>query len=68
MRITLDIPDDAYAVARAIAREQGRSVGCVISDLILRSVQGAEIRMSDYGFPTFRCMRMVTSEDVKDLD
>jgi hypothetical protein len=43
----------------------------VIGDLILQSSQGAKgasIKMSDYGFPTFRCTRPVTTEDVKALD
>jgi hypothetical protein len=43
----------------------------VVGDLILQSVKGAKgapIRMSGYGFPTFRCTRPVTTEDVKALD
>jgi hypothetical protein len=71
MRTTLDIPDEAYFVAKAIARDQGRSLGRVVADLILQSTTaaaGAPISMSDYGFPTFRCSRPVTTEDVKALD
>jgi len=71
VRTTLDIPDEAYYIAKAIARDQNRSLGRVVGDLILRSAQGAtgaSIEMSDYGFPTFRCVRPVTSEDVKALD
>jgi hypothetical protein len=43
----------------------------VVGDLILRSskgAKGASIKISDYGFPTFRCVRPVTTEDVKALD
>jgi hypothetical protein len=71
VRTTIDIPDEAYYIAKAIARDQNRSLGRVLGDLILQSVKGTEgasIRMSDYGFPTFRCTRPVTSEDVKALD
>lgn len=71
MRTTLDIADEAYYLAKAIARDQNRSLAQVVSDLILQSAKGAkgaEITMSDYGFPTFRCTRPVTSEDVKALD
>ena len=71
MRTTLDIPDEAYHVAKAIARDRDQSLGRVVGELILRSVQGApgaSIQMSDYGFPTFRCTRPVTSEDVNALD
>ncbi len=71
VRTTLDISDEAYYIAKAIARDRNRSLGRVIGDLILQSAKGAKgapIQMSDYGFPTFRCARPVTSEDVKALD
>ena len=71
MRTTLDISDEAYYIAKAIARDRNRSLGRVVGDLILQSAKGsdnASITMSDYGFPTFRCTRPVTSEDVKALD
>ena len=71
VRTTLDISDEAYYVAKAIARDQNRSLGRVVGDLILQSskgAKGASIKMSDYGFPTFRCARPVTTEDVKALD
>jgi hypothetical protein len=71
VRTTLDISDDAYYLAKAIARDQGRSLGRVVGDLILQSGRGAKgsaIEMSDYGFPTFHCSRPVTSEDVRALD
>lgn len=71
MRTTLDIPDEAYYIARAIARDQNHSLGRVVGALILRSTkgaQGASVEMSDYGFPTFRCSRPVTTEDVNALD
>ena len=71
MRTTLDIADEAYYIAKAIARDQNRSLGQVVGDLILRSVKGekaATVEMSPYGFPTFRCTRPVTTDDVKALD
>ena len=71
VRTTLDISDEAYYIAKSIARDQNRSLGRVVGELILQSTKGAKgssIRMSDYGFPTFRCTRSVTSEDVKALD
>ena len=70
VRTTLDISDEAYYIAKAIARDQNRSLGRVVGDLILQSSKGAKgssIEMSDYGFPTFRCARPVTTEDVKAL-
>jgi hypothetical protein len=71
VRTTLDISDEAYFIAKAIARDQNRSLGRVVGDLILQSTKGAtggSITMSDYGFPTFRCSRPVTTEDVRALD
>ena len=71
VRTTLDIADEAYYIAKAIARDQNRSLGRVVGDLILQSTReakGASLKMSDYGFPTFRCARAVTTADVKALD
>ena len=71
VRTTLDISDEAYYIAKAIARDQNRSLGKVVGDLILQSAKranGASIEISDYGFPTFRCSRPVTTGDVRALD
>ena len=71
VRTTLDISDEAYYIAKSIARDQNRSLGRVVGDLIMQSskgAKGASIEMSDYGFPTFRCTQPVTTEDVKALD
>jgi hypothetical protein len=71
VRTTLDIPDEAYYIAKAIARDRSHSLGRVVGDLILHAAIGAKsasIQMSDYGFPIFRCARPVTTEDVKALD
>jgi hypothetical protein len=71
VRTTIDIPDEAYFLAKAVAQDQGRSLGRVVADFILqgsRGAEGASIKMSDYGFPTFRCVRPVTTEDVRSLD
>ena len=74
MRTTLDIQDEAYYLAKAISRDQKRSLGQVVGNLILQSAQGSKdasmpmkIGMSDYGFPVFHCARVVTSEDVRAL-
>jgi len=71
VRTTLDISDEAYYIAKAIARDRNRSLGRVVGDLILQSStggKGSSIVMSDYGFSTFRCAQPVTSDDVKALD
>ncbi len=71
MRTTLDIPDDANYLAKATAQDQQLSFGRVVGGMILKRVPGAKgspLRMSDYGFPVFRCVRPVTTEDVSALD
>jgi hypothetical protein len=70
MRTTLDLNEDAYQVAKTVAREQNRSLGSVVSDFILARPAVAEraAGKSKAAFPEFRCTRRVTSEDVKALD
>jgi hypothetical protein len=71
VRTTLDIPDEAYFTAKAIARDQNRSLGRVVGDMILLSAKAPAspaIEMSDYGFPIFHCTRLATTEDVRSLD
>jgi len=71
VRTTLDISDDAYYIAKAIARDRNLSLGRVVGELILQASKGpssASIQMSDYGFPIFHCTRPVTTEDVRALD
>ncbi len=42
MQITLDLPDDAFAKADAVARQESRSLGSVLADLI-RSMKPAPL-------------------------
>lgn len=67
MRTTLDLSNDAYQIAKTVAREQKRSLGRVVSDFITGQF-GQPAPVADpglEGFPVFRCTRRVTSEDVK---
>ena len=70
MRTTLDLSEDAYQIAKTVAREQNRSLGGVVSDFILARPVVVEKTpgKSKPAFPEFRCSRRVTSEDVKALD
>ena len=70
MRTTLDLTDEAYYVAKSIAREEGRSLGRVVSDLIThtREVHTEAIFGGEADLPVFRCVRRVSSDDVKALD
>jgi hypothetical protein len=69
MRSTLDIPDEAYGVAKAIALEQNRSLGQVVGELTLLSTKlSAGTPVSEGGFPPLACSRPVGTEDVQALD
>lgn len=53
MRTTLEIDDDLIAAAKALAHEQGRSLGQVISDLARSSLKAqAPIKVRN-GVPLF---------------
>lgn len=76
MRTTIDIPEDLHRIAQAIARDTGRSLGQTVADLIRRGLssgvaEGARppYRVDpDTGLPTVRSRRMITAEDVRELD
>jgi hypothetical protein len=70
MRTTLAIDDDVLVAAKAVARQQSRSLGEVISDLARRSLQGSEPRSHRNGIPllTPKSGATVTPEVIKDLD
>lgn len=69
MRTTLDLSEDAYQIAKRVAREQRRSLGSVVSDFILgRSVVVRKEGGESAAFPEFRCLLRVNSEDVAALD
>jgi hypothetical protein len=53
MRTTLDIDDEVLAAARAIAADDGRSVGAVVSDLARRSLFPRRRSDGDDDIPTF---------------
>jgi hypothetical protein len=71
VRTTLDLNEDAYQIAKTVAREQHTSLGKVISDFITGQFNKPAAPLpadKEEAFPTFRCVRRVTSEDVKALD
>ena len=51
MRTTLAIDDDVLAAARALAEQQNRSVGEVVSDLARRSLHKPVARTERNGVP-----------------
>lgn len=53
MRTTLEIDDAVLDAARAIAREDGVSLGHAVSRLALRGLRGVGPVDTTAGFPTF---------------
>ncbi|MEP7351816.1 MAG: hypothetical protein ABI824_01155 [Acidobacteriota bacterium] len=72
MRTTVDLTDEAYHVAKAVARERNVSLGKVVSEFILQRAGSPATGSRDFprsaaGFPTFSSDRKITSEDVRVL-
>lgn len=70
VRTTIDISDDAYQIAKTVAREQNRSLGSVVSDFITGELGGADAsplipRTATKPYLTFRAKRRTTSEDAR---
>jgi hypothetical protein len=69
MRTTLDLSDDAYQIAKTVAREQNRSLGAVVSDFITGQLGEGESSLipptADKPYLTFRAKRRTTSEDAR---
>jgi len=53
MRVTLDIEDDVMLATREIARQQGLSMGKVLSDLARQSLTRRVVLNTCHGVPLF---------------
>ena len=53
MRTTLEIDDYVLAVARTLSREQGRSLGSIVSELAHRGLVERHSTSTETGLPTF---------------
>jgi hypothetical protein len=53
VRTTLDIDDDVMAAARELARDEGTSIGAVVSDLARRGLMPARVERQ-HGRPVIR--------------
>ena len=53
MRTTLDIDDDVITTARELARDEGTSIGAVVSDLARRGLMPARVERQ-HGRPVIR--------------
>lgn len=53
MRTTLDIDDDVMVAVRELARDEGKSIGVVVSDLARRGLAPARVERQ-HGRPVIR--------------
>lgn len=66
MRTTLSIDDDVLLAAKAIASQQGRSLGEVVSELARRSLKRPDPQAERNGIPllTFRSNSLPVTMDL----
>jgi post-segregation antitoxin (ccd killing protein) len=70
MRLSVNLDDELYAVARSLARSQDITISAAVNRLIRRGLELKEAKRTraKSGFPVVRCERTFTSEDVYALD
>ena len=72
MRTTIDLPEDLHRLARAVARDEGRTLSETVVRLLRRALgqDGADVTVSpdEVGLPAVRVGRPVSSDDVRSLD
>jgi hypothetical protein len=78
MRTTVDLPADLLARARSLARDQGRSMSAVVTDLVRTGLAGptpdpradgpAGPAATRNGFPQVNLGGVITTEDVRRAD
>jgi hypothetical protein len=73
MRTTLDLTDEAYRLAKAVARDRDQSLGRTVSELITLGALGGQvpqkspkIRMKN-GIAVVDIGRPITSEEVREF-
>ena len=68
MRTTVDLSDEAYLLAKAVARDRRESLGKVMCELIIKGVQVPEGRVGEMrmvnGWPVVDLGRPITNEEV----
>ena len=72
MRTTIDLPDDLHRQLVSIARDTSRTLNETVAQLIRRGLgQGpaaAPSRSAVTGLPVVRLGRVITTEDVRELE
>jgi predicted transcriptional regulator len=70
MRLTINLDDDLYAVAKSLARTQESSISAAVNRLLRQGLErpGKPRQRSKTGLPIVPCGRKFTSDDVAATD
>lgn len=74
MRTTIDLPEDLHRLARAVARDEGRTLSETVVRLLRRALgqdgagAGVIAVADEVGLPAVRLGRPLSSDDVRSLD
>ena len=75
MRLTVRLDEDVYTAALALAQSERISIAEAINRLVRRGVEGRSLaahvatpKRTASGFPTSAGKRLITSQDVKQID
>lgn len=68
MRTTVDLTNDAYQIAKAMAEQQKISLGKAISELIIRPKRESSNLVREGRFLSYEGKRVLTPELAKELD
>jgi hypothetical protein len=70
MRLTINLDEDLYAVAKSLAQTQDSSISAAVNRLLRQGLERpvALRRRAKTGLPIVRCDKKFTSEDVAAID
>ena len=68
MRLTVNLDDDLYALAKSTASSEGTSISDVVNRLLRRSQIASPNTESRNGFPIIHCRTPLTPEQVDEVE
>lgn len=70
MRLTINLDNDLYAVAKSLAKAQDSSISVAVNRLLRQGLErpGKPRQRGKTGLPIVRCNRKFTSDDVTAID
>ena len=71
MRTTIDLPEDLHRIATSIARDRSLTLSETVADLLRVALAGQQDAVQlelRHGIPMVHIGRMITSDDVRQLE